>query len=189
MDKQQFRNILEENPIIAAIKSAEGLTRCLESDSGIVFILYGDLITLPGIVERIRAAGKTAIVHVDLVDGLSTREVAVDYIRMNTQADGIISTKATLVRYAKSKGLVAVQRFFILDSLSKQNIFRQMPLEFADAIEVLPGVLTKVLSELVPLSGAPVISGGLISCKEEVLLALEAGAAAISTTREDVWFL
>ena len=35
----------------------------------------------------------------------------------------------------------------------------------------------------------PVIAGGLISDKEDIIAALDAGAAAISTTKEELWFL
>ena len=35
----------------------------------------------------------------------------------------------------------------------------------------------------------PVIAGGLISDKEDIIAALDAGATAISTTKEELWFL
>ena len=35
----------------------------------------------------------------------------------------------------------------------------------------------------------PVIAGGLISDKEDIIAALDAGAASISTTKEELWFL
>lgn len=33
------------------------------------------------------------MVHVDLIGGLSPREIAVEYLKNNTDADGIITTK------------------------------------------------------------------------------------------------
>ena len=42
---------------------------------------------------------KRQMVHVDLITGLSGKEVAVDFIKNNTLADGIISTKPALIRY------------------------------------------------------------------------------------------
>ena len=33
------------------------------------------------------------------------------------------------------------------------------------------------------------IAGGLISDKEDIIAALDAGAASISTTKEELWFL
>ena len=39
------------------------------------------------------------------------------------------------------------------------------------------------------LSQQPVIAGGLISDKEDVIEALDAGAISVSTTNQDVWFM
>ena len=35
----------------------------------------------------------------------------------------------------------------------------------------------------------PVIAGGLISDREDVMAALQAGAASISTTKQELWFI
>ncbi len=56
--------------------------------------------------------------HIDLVDGLTNREIVLEYLKEKTKFDGIISTKAQTVKSAKKLGLVAIQRVFILDSLS-----------------------------------------------------------------------
>ena len=44
--KKLFKEALEDSPIIAAVKDDEGLSRCLTSDSRIIFILYGDIVTI-----------------------------------------------------------------------------------------------------------------------------------------------
>ena len=61
-------------------------------------------------MQRIHAAGKFAIVHVDLIAGLASKEVAVDFIRSQTEADGIISTRQSFIRRAKELGLAAILR-------------------------------------------------------------------------------
>lgn len=85
--------LLEESPIIAAVKSWEGLEKSLKSECKVVFVLFGTICDIDQIVARIKDAGKVAIVHVDMIQGLSTKRVAVDFIAHNTRADGIISTK------------------------------------------------------------------------------------------------
>ena len=45
--RSAFHDILIDCPVIAAVKDDEGLEKCLESESQIVFILYGDLIRFP----------------------------------------------------------------------------------------------------------------------------------------------
>ncbi len=127
--------------------------------------------------------------HIDLIDGLSARDICVDFIAQSTGADGIITTKASLARRAKALGLLAVQRFFVIDSISLANIEKQMPLHAADLIEILPGVMPKIIRRLVRSTKKPIIAGGLIMGKEDIIAALEAGAVAISSTDRDVWFM
>lgn len=50
MTHNDFIALLENTPVVAAIKDDEGLHRCLASDIDIIFILYGDIITLPSII-------------------------------------------------------------------------------------------------------------------------------------------
>jgi len=180
---------LEYNPVVAAVKSWEGLKKSLDSECGIVFCLFGSIVEIPKIVDELKINNKLTFIHLDLVDGLSPKEAAVDYVRAYTKADGIISTKANLVRYASALGLLTVQRFFILDSIAMRNTLRQLPEIAADAIEILPGIMPKIFREVAKLTKKPIIAGGLISDKEDILSALEAGATAISSTSEELWFI
>lgn len=53
----------------------------------------------------------------------------------------------------------------------------------------MPGVMPKVIRQMAETLSVPVIAGGLISDKEDIIAALDAGAASISTTKEELWFL
>ena len=181
--------LLEESPIIAAIKSWEGLEKSLKSECKGVFVLFGTICDIDQIVARIKDAGKVAIVHVDMIQGLSTKRVAVDFIAHNTRADGIISTKNTLVERAKEMGLYAIQRTFVVDSIALDTLKKQIEMFRPDAVEIMPGVMPKILKQICKTSKVPVIAGGLISDKEDVMGALGAGAAAVSTTNQKVWEL
>ena len=184
-----FSEMLGGNPLIAAAKNDEGLERALHSDCAAVFLLYGDPCTLPSLTDRIADAGKTAFVHVDLINGLAAREISVDYVRRATRAGGIISTKPSLIRRARECGLCAVQRFFVIDSMALENLRRQLEHTRPDVIEILPGVMPKILRRITGFTRIPVIAGGLIGDKEDILAALDAGAAAISATDPQIWFL
>ena len=69
--KKEFKEAIEDSPIIAAIKDDEGLKKCLTSESRVIFILYGDICNIPDIVETVKSSGKIAMVHIDLIAGLS----------------------------------------------------------------------------------------------------------------------
>jgi glycerol uptake operon antiterminator len=180
-----FYALVRSTPVIAAVKSAEGLEKYLAGSppgSGIVFVLYGDILTIPGIVGRIKEAGKLALIHLDLIEGLASREIAADFLWENTKADGILSTKANIIRHAKSLGFLTIQRFFVLDSMALLNIEKQCPLEYADAVEILPGIIPKVMQRIARIAGKPIIAGGLIEDKDDVQNALKAGAASVSSS-------
>jgi glycerol uptake operon antiterminator len=48
--------------------------------------------------------------------------------------------------------------------------------------------MPKIVKRCVSDTGIPVITGGLILDKDDVVSALGAGATAVSTTNEDLWF-
>lgn len=193
MKKERILEQFEDYPVIAAVKDETGLKKCLESGAEIqiVFVLYGDLCNIGAIVERLKEGGKTVIVHLDLISGLGNREIVVDYIKNTTKADGIISTKSTLIKRAKELDFFAVMRFFMLDSMVYENVRKQIENVKPDMIEIIPGAMPKVISRLCEFieGKVPVIAGGMIMDKEDTMKALDAGATAISTTRQNVWFM
>ena len=187
--RQDFTDLLSDSPVIAAVKDFRGLQKCMTSECKVVFVLFGDICNIGQIVHTIKAGGKMAIVHIDLVDGLSTKDVAVRFLKENTQADGIISTKTNLIKLAHSLGFLTIQRFFLIDSIALGNVLKTIDSGYADYVEILPGVMPKIVKRIASYSAAPLIAGGLISDKDDVISMLQAGAAAISTTCEDVWFM
>jgi glycerol uptake operon antiterminator len=180
---------VEESPIIAAVKDMDGLHKCFESDSRIIFILFGDICNIAEIINTIKEHDRLAIVHMDLVNGLSQKEISVDYLKNNTKADGIISTKVALIKRAKELKLYTIFRFFVIDSMAFENIKKQTEAVGPDFVEILPGVMPKVIKRICSLIPVPIIAGGLIADKEDVMSALSAGAMSISSTNPSVWFM
>ena len=66
---------LLSEPVVAAVKTESALTAALASPCSTIFLLASTLVNVEGMVQRIRQAGKLAVVHIDLVDGLSGREM------------------------------------------------------------------------------------------------------------------
>ena len=202
--KQELMDAILETPVIAAVKDDAGLRNALTNENiRVVFVLYGDICNISSIVRRIHEAGRFAVVHVDLIAGLAGKEVAVDFIRNTTEADGIISTRPMLlrrgrelglltvlrvfvIRRAKELGLAAILRVFLLDSIALESLDK-IPANLPDCLDLLPGTMPKILRRVCAKAKVPVLTGGLIADKEDVLAALEAGATAISTTNQAVW--
>ena len=175
---------LLNEPVIAAVKTDESLTAALASPCSAVFLLASTLLTVDGLVHD---AGKLAVVHIDLVDGLSSREIAVDSLNALCHPDGIISTRPTLIRRARHRGLLTVQRAFILDSLSLTSLSGQLEQGKPDFVEILPGIMPRVIAEISARTQVPVIAGGLLRDKADVMAAMRAGAAAVSTSAPSLW--
>ncbi len=185
--KPNFFDIVAAHPVIAATKNAEELTASLScEDIQVVFLLFGDVCNLPTLVQQIKAAGKTAIVHADLIYGLASKEIAIDFIHQHTSADGIISTRQGCIRRAKELGLHTILRVFVLDSISLASLDKLHKIK-PDFIEILPGTMPKTIRSICQRLETPILAGGLISDKEDVLGALDAGAVAVSTTNQGVW--
>ena len=100
-----------------------------------------------------------------------------------------ITTKPTLIKRAKELGLFTILRLFLIDSMAYENIDRQVKSSRPDLIEILPALMPKVIAKVCQSTSTPVIAGGLVSEKEDILALLDAGATSISSTNEKIWFL
>ena len=59
---QEFYDAVEANPVIAAVKHDDGLQAAVEMEEiQVIFVLYGDICTIPEIVDRIKDSGKKAL--------------------------------------------------------------------------------------------------------------------------------
>ena len=58
---QKFYDMVEANPVIAAIKDTDGLEKCCRLEEiKVIFILYGDICSIAEIVGQVRQAGDCA---------------------------------------------------------------------------------------------------------------------------------
>ncbi len=82
-----------------------------------------------------------------------------------------------------------MQRFFLIDSRSVATALDTAGQSFPDLIELMPGVIASELETFRKKGRDNVIAGGLIRDKQAVMAALKAGAVAVSTSREELWYL
>jgi glycerol uptake operon antiterminator len=187
--RNEFYRKLQMNPIIAAIKDSNQLEKALKSPCEIIFILKSDIFNIKSYVDKIRDVGKLSCVHVDLIEGLSRDGLALQYIHDYINPDGIITTKTNLVKVAKSLNIFVIQRLFILDHLSLDTGITAIEDMKPNAVEILPGIMPKITNIVSHRARVPVITGGLIMDKDDVMQSLKAGATAISTSCEEVWYM
>ena len=177
---------LECNPVIAAIGD-DKWQKALESPAQVIFYMSANLLTIAEKIQQAHAADKYVLIHLDLAEGIGRDRTGLRFLAQ-CGADGILSTKGQLIRQAREFGLFTVQRFFAVDSAGAEGIGDVFASTGPDLMEIMPGVVTKVIRTCSG-KGIPVIAGGLLQTKAEVTEALGAGATAISTGHPELWYI
>lgn len=184
-----FDELLIENPIIAAIRNDNELEKALESKAKVVFVLYGDIMKIEQICMRLKEKEKIIFIHLDMIEGLRGDFAGIQFIKNVAKPYGIITTKSANIKYAKQQDIFVIQRLFIIDSLSLKTGIRNIQDNLPNAVEVMPGIASKIISSIQSQVKVPIIAGGLIDCKKDIMDSLASGALAVSTTAEDLWNL
>ena len=89
--------------------------------------------------------------------------------------------------HAYKNNINVIQRFFILDSLSYEKTLLNIKEDKIIAAEIMPGLMPKIIKKLSQETHIPIITGGLIKEKEDVINAINAGALSVSTTEVKLW--
>ncbi len=172
--------------IIAAVKTEQEFEKALTSQVGMIFDLSPNLMRMADRIQRVHTAGKRLFAHMDFAEGIGKDRCGIDYMKQ-LGIDGIISTRVNIIKAARESGLCTVQRFFIVDSHSVDTTVESLKSSKADMIEVMPGVVPKIIRALRERIFVPIIAGGLIENPQEVADARENGAFGISTGKELLW--
>src|SRR5699024_7596057 len=128
--------------------------------------------------------GKSLIIHADLIQGLKTDNFAADFLCNDIRPAGIISTRANVIQKAKAKGIIAIQRMFLLDTIALEKSYALIETAEPDYIEMLPGVIPELIEEVREHTRIPIINGGLIRTKAHIQAALTARPNSVSTSHK-----
>lgn len=186
---QELLKQFQKNPVIPSAHTPESVARAAETSAAAIFLLGGSLLTLPEMIRIAHEGQKKAFVHLDLAEGLGRDEVAVRWCVEKMGADGVISTRPSLLKAASELGAITIQRLFLMDSASFEHGKRMLRNTPPDMAEVLPGIAPKAIRQLCEALDKPVIAGGLVTEAREIALALQAGASAVSVGDEKLWNL
>ena len=173
------------NKVIAAVRTNDELLRAATSEVRIVFHLSPNILTLENDIKIMHSAGKKLFLHLDLADGIGRDRSGIEYIK-KLGVDGIISTRTSIIKYARELGVFTVQRFFIVDSQSIYTTIEALKSSKAQMIEVMPA-MGKTIMRLKEAVDVPIIAGGLIETREEAIAVLKSGASAVSTGKAQIW--
>lgn len=187
MSTKKCLHLLEKNPIIAAIRDPKDIYDAVASPCQIVFLLTGNIYNLKTMIDYINVAGKYAFVHLDLLKGYGQDHYFVKYLKEELHPTGIISTRNSLITIAKRENLMTIQRLFLLDSSAMDVTINAARKIKPDAVEVLPGLVSKVIRKVNAELSIPIITGGFIETEEEVKSCIQAGSISSSTSYKPLW--
>jgi glycerol uptake operon antiterminator len=178
---------LKSYPVIASITEADQIAHVLTSKVQRVNLMTGNVNNLKQIIEQLHNSGKQVFVHTERVGGIGRDSCSIQYLAEVFQADGIVTTKSNAVAAAKQAGISSIQRVFAIDSGAVETAVRMIKTSCPDEVELMPGLMPRVIREVKTKIKPPLIVGGLIRHEEEIRLALEHGADFVSIGDSRFW--
>ena len=185
MHYTDFIKCLNANPVIASTRD-DLWDKAIDSPTQVIFYLSANIFSIDQRASAAHKAGKVLIVHADLAEGIGKDSSGIKYLQ-KCGVDGIISTKAHMIKLAKECDMIAIQRMFLFGTESVEDITNMVKDTAPQFIEIMPGVIGKAIIRL-SNGRTPVIADGLIEEKAEVTRALLCGALAVSTGKPELWF-
>jgi glycerol uptake operon antiterminator len=183
----EYIDTIKDNPIIAAVHTKEGLEQAISLGVPTIFLLNTDIFSAKAFVDIARNANCNVFLHMDLIDGLSPGAKALDYVQKRIAPSGIISTKSSLIKHARERGVFCVQRFFMVDNASFDVSVKAVRKNKPSMVEIMPGIIPSVIQRFTEEVTVPVIAGGMVEDTKQVIDALSSGAIGISTGAEALW--
>ncbi|RIX50948.1 glycerol-3-phosphate responsive antiterminator [Paenibacillus nanensis] len=173
--------------ILPAARKVKDLEKLMKLSYEYIVILDTHISQIRSIVELAKSNGKKPLLHADLIEGLKNDEYAAEYLCQVVQPTGIMSTRAGVIAKAKQNGVLAIQRLFLLDTNALEKSYVMFERTKPDFIEVLPGVIPHIITEVTERTGIPIFAGGLIRTVNDVEQAIRAGASAVTTSNTELW--
>ncbi|RAO99865.1 hypothetical protein PW5551_01295 [Petrotoga sp. 9PW.55.5.1] len=182
-----LKDLIVENTIIPAVRNLNDFEDALKAKSPVIFLLTGSLLDLENIMLQVKKSKKVLMINVDLLEGIASDKKSVEFLATKKLCNGIISTKNNVIRSAMKENLLAIQRVFLIDSGSLKSIKSFIEKSsLPDAFEILPAIAAPYFIENIR-TDVPIIAGGLINKKEDVINLFEKGAKAISSSTKELW--
>lgn len=174
--------------IIPATRSIDDFNFAVEKTiSPSIFLLFGDIILLPALLEHAQHYHKRLFVHFDLLNGIGKDEAGIKFLaRMGIT--GLITTKSHLCRFARNEGMIVIQRVFLTDSDAMRAGIHLLHNVKPDAVELLPASIpTRIVEHFRKETNLPILGGGLMNTMDDVQQALNHGMTAVSTSNKELW--
>lgn len=178
---------LAAHPVIAAVRDLDHVEIAASSPVRVVFLMTGDALSVGPAIARLHAARKQVVVHIDLVKGVAADKAGVEFLAASAGPDAIVSTKLHVLQAARKAGLQTVLHLFVIDTQAYHTGLKHVHDIDPDAIELMPGLMPRVISDLRQAVAPPIVAAGLIRTFAEVEQAIASGAVATVVGATALW--
>lgn len=169
--------------ILPALKTIKAVERVQKYNGEYVVLMDIHISQLGHAIKYLKKANKKIFIHLELIKGLKSDEFATEYLIHDLGVDGIISIKSAIIDKVKKLNKIAIQRIFLIDTHSLERSIEFVNKSKPDYIELLPGCIPKMIKFVSERTSVPVLAGGLIDTDEEVKMAINNGAVAITSSK------
>ncbi|MGJ7036165.1 glycerol-3-phosphate responsive antiterminator [Anoxybacillus eryuanensis] len=176
-----------QDQFIATIKQPKHIELFLQTKWRTALLQTGTISVIKRYVELLKAHDRYVFVHIEKIPGISYDKEGLQFLSKFVQPHGIVSTKSTLIQLAKKEKLWTIQRLFLVDTDAVENGLQAVQQVMPDALEIMPGIVPHMVEHLVKQIKIPVITGGLIQNRDQMVEALQKGAQAVSTGNPLLW--
>lgn len=179
---QPMIDILKKQICVPVVPSMKRLEKFIETDLVVCILQDIHISLLEHMIKTLHDNNKLALVHIDMVHGISSDEHGVEFLCQRLRADGVISSKTRIIETTKKNKKIAIQRMFLIDSKSIERGIETVQKSQPDIVEVMPAIAYKIIPYIKSKISMPLIGGGLLKSKEDILQGLEAGCMAFTVS-------
>ena len=181
----------EQHPIVEIVKkqicvpvvsSMKRMERFIDSNLKVCVLQDIHISLLEYMIKTLHDHNKLALVHIDMVHGISSDEHGTEFLCQRLRADGIISSKSRIIETTKKNKKIAIQRMFLIDSKSIERGIETLQKSQPDIVEVMPAIAYKIIPYINKSINIPIIGGGLLKNKEDIIEGLSAGCVAFTVS-------
>ncbi len=166
--------------IIPAVNDFKQFRMFLESEYPACVLMHCRLSDLDTMFETLRTRGKNALVHCDLIKGLSADEYGAEHLCSRFAPLAVISIKPAVITACKRLRVTAVQRAFLIDSSALEKSLAAIEKTKPDYVELLPALCRELFPVLRKRLNIPLIAGGLIQSRKMAEEILNCGVEAVT---------
>lgn len=171
-----------DQKILPVINDFKTFEKFLKSNQTWCVLMDFHVNFIEDLIKQLHGVNKKGIVHMDLVKGIQNDNYGTQFMCQKLHVDGIISTKPKSIEAASQNHVISILRVFLIDSRSLIRGAKLADMLHPDYVEVLPGVIPRVVSMMREYCEVPLIAGGLIKTKEDIQQCIAQGMCAITTS-------